>query len=54
MNRRSKRIVSSVAGIVALLFVVLAGGGLYLTSYALQPDDGAKDFRASDLKGSWD
>lgn len=54
MNRRSKRIVSSVAGIVALLFVVLAGGGLYLTSYALQPDGGAKDFRASDLKGSWD
>ena len=53
MKQRTKHIIHSVTGIVALFFLICLGGGFYMLKYALCPTNDEKDFRATNLEGSW-
>ncbi len=52
MKRRTK-IIWSISGFVFLVIIICTGAGLYMLDYALCPDNQEKDFRETDLQGSW-
>lgn len=54
MKKTHKKVIGIIIGAVLILAVICIGAGNYMLDYALCPEAKDKDFRASDLKGSWE
>ena len=51
--KRKNKIIWGISSLVFLVIIISTGAGLYMLDYALRPDNQEKDFRATDLQGSW-
>ena len=51
--KRKNKIIWGIFSLVFLVIIICTGAGLYMLDYALRPDSQEKDFRATDLQGSW-
>lgn len=51
--KHKRRIMAVSLGVIVLLLMACISGGFYMLDYALRPIAIEKDYRASDLSGSW-
>lgn len=53
-KKNVKKIVIAAIAVIVVLCAASLGGGWYMVDYALRPKAPEKDFRATDLRGSWE